>query len=268
MKSLTQLAIILTSCLVALTVNWVLAKSTGLKADFSAAGLHSNFARVDAFNCAEDKVGLVLAGSSITGRLLPEYFPESAGTVFNLGMDGGGVNSSLELFLKSGKSAEVLVVELNGLSYEITEQGKSALNYERSKESVIRASIPFISYQYRPSDEAYTLLKRIKDSKGGGIRIQGRVGGEQIALTETQKLTLAKLIQRLQHKVDRLVFVAVPSKACPNPYQVDYLGDLGFKVVKMERFPLEELRMTDQIHLNLQSAEIVSVILAQIIAEL
>lgn len=264
MTSLIKILTVLIVATLVLMVNVGAAKIFGLKVDFSAAGLHSNYARIDALKQSKERVNIVLLGSSMMGRLLPEYFPNDEG-VLNLGMDGGGVNSSIELFLQSGVKADCVIVELNGLGYEVVAQGASMINYAKSKDSVVRATIPALSYQYRPTDQVYTLLKRWKDQKSRGEKIEGRLKNNDLPLIQKQKEYLLSLVNQLNQQAEKIVFVEIPSKAVPNKYLSECLSlNNKLEVIKMANFPVKDLYLTDQIHLNLPSAEKV----AQTISEM
>lgn len=252
---------LLIACITFIALNSALRMLFDLKADFSATGLHSNYGRIDLLKQSENKnkpADIVLLGSSMMGRLLPQYFQEGANDVINLGIDGGGGNSALELFLASELRAKIAVVELNGLGYNINEQGAKVIEYASSAEADLRVKIPMLSYQSRPSDLIYTLLKRLKDSSGGGYEIGGRSDGKDIPLTIEQKEYLRVLSERIKSKADCVVFVEIPSIAVANRYLVEHLTDLGFQIMHMHDFPIAKLRTTDEIHLNLPSAKLVS----------
>lgn len=239
-------------------LNSQISKSFGLHADFSATGLHSNFARIDLLKQAdveERDIEIALLGSSMIGRLLPEFFSEEKEEILNLGMDGGGVNSSLELFLGSKVKAEIVVLELNGLGYEVLGQGEEAIKYADSEEVKLRSKLPALSYRTRPSDLLYTWLKRWKDAQGGGRKIKGRLKDNDIPLTQGEKDYLNEMVRRLLEKTDKVVFVEIPSRSVPNQFLGNLLSQRGSLVIRMADFPMEELRLTDDIHLNLQSAK-------------
>ncbi len=249
------------TALAVVVLNWGITQPLGLKADFSAAGLQSNFARIDLLKSAKKRgedAHITLLGSSMIGRLLPRFFPPENGLILNLGMDGGGGNSALELFMNSGLHTEIAVIELNGLGYEVTSQGAEVIEYESSLEADLRATAPVLSYQYRPSDMLYTRLKSWNDNRSPGRLIESPLEDKDVPLTKEQKAYFKELGITIQSRANRVVFIEIPSRAVPNRYIGEYLKNLGHQIIKMDDFDTDQLRLTDQIHLNLPSAKLVS----------
>jgi hypothetical protein len=118
----------------------------------------------------------VIVGSSLSGRLLPEYFREEGLDVANLGLDGSRSCFGLEVLSRRQEHCRVLLIEVNTLfmpknSNEITLQ-------EAISNPIFQlgAILPLVDPSHRPSSLLYTLFKEKKDFTTGGGETEKKTG--------------------------------------------------------------------------------------------
>lgn len=98
---------------VVLLVAWRLVLGwTGVRADFADSNYQSNLIRLEDYVGRPTPPPVVLAGSSVTGRLLPRYFADTpTPDVGNLGLDGSSALLGLEVIGAGTALPRVVLVE-------------------------------------------------------------------------------------------------------------------------------------------------------------
>lgn len=75
----------------------------------------SNFVRAQQYVIGPKLPEAVLVGSSLSGRLTPEWLgPEVSARTLNLCQAGGSAQTGLEIMLRSGRTPKVVLAEING----------------------------------------------------------------------------------------------------------------------------------------------------------
>lgn len=253
-------------------LNALLVSSTGSFGYFSATGYSSNIARVHDLEKKEQH-GTIMLGSSITGRLLPEFFQEQGLQVTNLGIDGGGAATAVELFLDTDVRTEVLVVETNGLRFRPRPAGEVVLGARSTVGFKLAHQFPVVQPQYRPSAVLYTRLKRWKDTNSGQT-LRGEVNLEGVPEVNVwNEEYIRSVVLRISQRAEKIYFVSIPSKA-PTPevskrfFKELSQADSKFVFVDLsEEMKDEGLLFTDQVHLSMPSARRVSQRLVEVLAQ-
>ena len=238
-------------------LNWLVVRSLGFEAPFSATGYHSNLSRLHDFDDAGEPE-VLLVGSSITGRFLPSYFSGGAGEVVNLGLDAAGSSTSAEIVLEGSVKPKVLVLESNGLRKAPNDAGLIIMDTRNTASYHIAAAIPPVRPGFRPSDVLYSRLKVWKDSRGG--QKLPEFDPAKLPATRWDPDYVNALLDDLRGRCDRLVIVNYPSISQSDPDLVVLLRDLSARDESIVYLDLHEemkdegLRFTDKVHLAAPSA--------------
>ena len=267
------------ACLLALHV--LCFSLPGRKAKLASSNLMTNLARLESLHQLGPQT-TVLAGSSITGRLLEEYFSPQL-PIANLGLDGCGSLEAMQALLAQPQRPAVVMIELNtfkpGLE-KAYEQVRTAFQPRRAQAAQF---LPFLRIDQRPADLLYDFTRSFKQSDGQGgqiawndaIRItapiwkpQTRTAAEQAA--EAAYLEAARaVITRLHAEGCRMLFVLVPDALFTDPWHdrnferaLDIAAPLGLPIFDLRRATgVESLSWTDQIHLTPAAARTVAAFL-------
>lgn len=143
--------------------------ATGTRADLAESNLQANLIRITRYLRTKDP-DIVLVGSSIAGRLLPEYFEQSGREVLNLGLDGSRPLFAFEVLRAHPKKPRLVLLETDNLFQPLMANDdvlRDAMNATTAKLGV---SIPFLRPEARPLTVAYDKLKawREKLIRGSG----------------------------------------------------------------------------------------------------
>ena len=224
----------------------------------------------------------VLVGSSMTGRLLPEYF---VGTplqgVANLGLDGSTPDLGLEVVLRRKVPPALVLVEVNTL-FNQTPRNDATLRQAMDSFSFRLADrLPFLRAEYRPSSIAYSTLKLWQDRRlppppvasaaEHAASLEPSVAVERelpVANRQHADQLLARL-REFKARGAQVILYQLPggNQALP-PIVEEWCREfqsplirLGPEMVQRGRTPA----FTDGLHLTAPSAEQASDVLAQIV---
>lgn len=211
----------------------------------------------------------VIAGSSISGRLLPGYF---TGTVLagiaNLGLDGSGPLTALDCILiraTNGPRAAVpqrVLLEVHRLDRTVDANDRLLLAAAHDAGMTLAATIPATRASSRPSTLAYAWLK---EQRPGGPVAAPQPEGDPRSVTgdEPWLMALQERVSALQRLGSEVVLLRLPvgrenplAPAAPN--LADALaGRLRIRLVDLNRLaeePKVSLSYTDGLHLTPDSA--------------
>lgn len=152
---------------------WILGFAIGLLALWSLALLampwrahiaesnyQSNLIRLE-HSLLNTSASAALVGSSITGRLLPEYFAQTPWPqIANLGLDGSGPLLGLELLAARSNIPPSLVIEANLLMVPEGINDRTLRNAVDGFGFKLARHIPFLRAETRPTSLLYSWLKR------------------------------------------------------------------------------------------------------------
>ena len=138
----------------------------GSGARIAASDLQTNVIRVQSLD--PDGDALVMLGSSISGRLRPEFFELGDRPARVLGLDGSGPPFGATLLDEFGVTPPVLVVEANSLFVQNPGNEAALLDSVRGESSLFARLVPVGRAEARPSAMLYSLVKSMKDRAAGG----------------------------------------------------------------------------------------------------
>lgn len=202
----------------ALVLGWrgVLA-ITGWRADFAECSYQQNLLRLETYReRIRGERGsappVVLAGTSITGRLLPEYF---AGTplagVANLGLDGASPGFSLEAILRETHVPTKVLLETYLLHKEAGGNERLIAKSLASPGARLADADRLLRTESRPSALLYSALKRRRESLEPGrvsAPTNSPFGINPPAEGSQERLT--RLIRALQARGCEVVLADIP----------------------------------------------------------
>lgn len=240
---------------------------------------------------------LALVGSSITGRLLPEYFTDTpVPRIANLGLDGGGPLLGLDLLATRSNVPPVVVIEANLLMVPEGVNDQAMRDAVASPGFRLAEHASFLRAEARPSSLVYAWLKRRKDDRSpapiaaspaatpaesdapaaglGRSEQEVRLDRNTPEELEAHKARVYSVCRRLQGRGLRLILVRYPNSASiiqTSFHPLDFTGSLA-EELKIRRIDLgQELRaqgheptFTDGTHLSAPSARVSAAILARV----
>lgn len=140
---------------------------TGLRADLAESNLQANLIRISRYLNGQP-APVVLAGSSVAGRLLPAYFQESGLEVQNLGLDGSRPLFAFEVIRMRAELPKTILVDTSTLFQPLMENDAVLREAIHSTGWKISAFFPPMRPEYRPSSIFYTLIKAQKEQAFAG----------------------------------------------------------------------------------------------------
>jgi hypothetical protein len=267
----------------------VLLKLTGWKADFSETNFHANMARAHDYLDGPHQPVEIL-GSSLSTKLLPDYFSKTGSVVGNLGLDGCKVLTGLQLLLQRKDLPETVLLEENMLLQQPTANDREVLDAVGGFSFWLATKIPILQPQSRPSSILYSVTKKRNDLKVAAtapvphpeevpatkMTPTNAIAIPPVAASQTNTMIVAgqieKLIRELQHRGVEVALFHLPegpmiTRAGENDLAaidnlVRSLGlptiDLGEEMTR-QKLPI---RYTDGLHLVSPSAQNAAAILA------
>lgn len=141
-------------------------KATGSQAVLLESNLQSNLARISRYLHAP-KVDTVLVGSSVAGRLLPQYFKDQGVEVINLGLDGCRTLYGLEIVQQRKDLPRTVLVDTSALFMEAN--ANEATLREAVSSPTFHMGEGFTPFrpENRPLSLLYWWMKKFSDRKGG-----------------------------------------------------------------------------------------------------
>jgi hypothetical protein len=137
---------------------------TGIHASLGESNFQSNIIRADDYFYGSEKAAVVI-GTSITGRLLPEYFEAQGVAVANLGMDGCIPRTGIELVLKKKKLPKIIFVEALGSYREARGNDTEILDFVEGVTFKMSRWLPVLRADTRPSSILYSWMKKKNDAR-------------------------------------------------------------------------------------------------------
>ncbi len=140
-------------------------RSLGWHARLAENNYQANIIRLETF-LDRRAPSVVLVGSSMTGRLLPDYFAgTSLGEVANLGLDGSSPDLGLDVVLRRKVPSTSVLVEVNTLFKPTSDNDATLRQAMESFSFRLTGWLPFLRAEYRPSSIAYSTLKLWQDRR-------------------------------------------------------------------------------------------------------
>ena len=271
---------------VALLLGWrgVLAL-TGWHAEFAECSYQQNLLRLESYRGRVSATpGIapprVIAGTSVTGRLLPEYF---AGTplngLANLGLDGATPTFALEALLRESAVPRLVLLE-TFLLHESAKSNENLINTSLASPGARLADADLLfGTETRPSTLLYSALKRGRESHAPGhLAPSHPVPYEPHFATRSTLTRLTNAITALRARGSEVVLVDIPIGADwppgPNlgePTASQVAGLFGLRRLDCRaalRARGFEPRFTDGLHLDAGSAREVARALGELVAAL
>jgi|SRR5579859_5102677 len=198
----------------------VLLKLTGWKAEFSETNFTANMARAHDYLDGPHQPVEIL-GSSMSTKLLPEYFLKSGSVVGNLGLDGCKVLTGLQLLLQRKDLPEVVLLEENMILQQPTANDREVLDAVNGFSFWLATKIPILQPQSRPSSILYSVLKRRHDLKIAAIApaphpevVPTAIGVPPVVNTPTNGMAtmgqVENLIRELQRRGVKVAIFHIP----------------------------------------------------------
>jgi len=241
------------------------------RAEFAECSYQQNLLRLETYRTlAREQAGrpvpVVLAGTSVSGRVLPKYFDSTrlAGVV-NLGLDGSSPAFALEVLLRE-KTAPRLVLLETYLLHSGVQSNESLITASLDSPGAALADLDrMFRAEARPSAMLYTALKRSRELRSQGKTAKVKDGGMRPHEPSTgvyERLTNA--ISALRERGSEVVLVDIPVgidwPPGPNlgePVASLLVRDFGLKRMDCRADLVDhgiEPRFTDGIHLDATSA--------------
>jgi hypothetical protein len=137
---------------------------SGIRASLGESNFQSNIIRVDDYFYGREKEA-ALVGTSITGRILPEYFQEQGVAVANLGLDGCIPRTGIELVLKKRKLPVTVFVEARNDLHEPRGNDMEILGFVEGITFKLGRWLPLMRADERPSSMLYSWIKKKNDAR-------------------------------------------------------------------------------------------------------
>ena len=240
-------------------------RGTGLRAPLAESNLQANLTRLEHYYLdPAPEHSIVLAGSSISGRLLPSYFEEAGLPVQNMGLDGSRPAFVFELLRGAPKLPAMLLVESAHLFDPLQENDKLLREQLQSPGFTMARHFPLLRAEYRPSGLVYTWLKSRRDARGGGLVLPPE-GHWPISIIPPEYQRIWNQLADFKAKGVKVAILEVPSHAAWGVPAHDSATQLAQELdipylqpgVALAQRGVA-LEFSDGQHLNLQSARVVA----------
>lgn len=227
-----------------------------------------------------DDEEVALVGSSISARLLTDFFAERGVPVVGLALDAQGPALGIDLLADADRLPGTVMVEINRSLYSSSSNEQTIIDTVGSTGFDLAREVPGLRAESRPSSVLYTELKQQKDGAGAPDAGDGFVpeiftvtedpGFDPTSLTEEQREGVARVTSSLDEAASAgacLVFFIAPDRGFAGPAEQAFADHLSFTygapVVDLRAVEDQiALGYTDHIHLDIPSARLVSHVLA------
>lgn len=255
---------------------------TGWRAAFGESNYVANRIRLEDYLFRGAAPRHVLVGSSLSGRLLPEYFRgtrlEDFGT---LGLDGSIPLVGLEVLGRRVDLPEVVYVETYLMSKDWGVNDRTLLEGLDSAGIELARRVPVTRAASRPTSVLYSAMKLRKERAGSGLVETNVAGVREPGPAEAVPTVPPGLEERwrkvvggLRDRGVRVVLVDVPGGELrmPGPRNGPDLGDVLASEFGLKRLDLRSAwfgrgwrpRYTDGRHLDVGSARMTAALLAEL----
>jgi len=241
----------------------------GWRADLAESNLQANLIRITRYLQA-DAPDLVLVGSSISGRLLPEYFNLKGRQFLNLGLDGSGPLFAFEIFSRGARPPDLILLETDSLFRPLSGNDEIMREAMTSTTAKMSKHFAFFRPEVRPFTVVYAHLKSWRDGLAQGRqRPPHRISRSDEGLPAHYHKVRDK-VASLKGQGSRILLVnmpdgegwamplAGPAKQLAEELELVVL-EPGVEIYQAEG---DALRFTDGLHLDGPSAGKVSRVLA------
>jgi hypothetical protein len=249
---------------------------TGTRADLAESNLQANLIRITRYLRAPAP-DTVMVGSSIAGRLLPDYFPSDMPEVLNLGLDGSRPLFAFEVLQAGPRAPSRVVLETATLFQPLDVNDATLREAMHATTAKLGAKVPFLRPEVRPVTVVYENLKAWREGFGGG-RAQAPISGKSNVATGDLPVTyedVRKAIVGLQSRGTEVILIKIPAGegwAMPQGGAGRRLADElsltllqpGAEIYAQEG---DVLRYSDGLHLDSPSAKKVSAWIAARLAK-
>ncbi len=147
---------------------FLLVRWTGLQANLAESNLQANLIRISRYLDGPTP-GTALVGSSVAGRLLPEYFPAGL-DVRNLGLDGSGPLFGFEILHLRPALPRTMVLDTSTLFRALSSNDETLRREVQTPGFALSRHFPLLRPEYRLSSVIYSRLKGARDK--GTSRLQ------------------------------------------------------------------------------------------------
>lgn len=248
----------------------VLLHVTGIGADLAESNFQSNLIRISRY-FREKPAPVVLAGSSVAGRLLPEYFLEQSIEVQNLGLDGSRPLFAFEVIRMRPALPPTILVDTSTLFQPLMENDATLRGAIGSTGWKIATIFPPMRPENRPSSILYSRVKARKESATLGhelpaYRNEGMAEIKSLPqnvaqrwVPEDQYALVRDALNEFQKDGCRVVLTSIPrgsgwGEVSP-PMVRQLAADLKLPLWEIGSSMADErLRFSDGMHLDVPSA--------------
>ena len=248
----------------------VLLHFTGIGADLAESNLQANLIRISRY-LREKPAPVVLAGSSVAGRLLPAYFREQGFEVQNLGLDGSRPLFAFEVIRMRPGLPPTILVDTSTLFQPLMENDATLRGAIESPGWKIATFFPPLRPENRPSSILYSRVKARKESATLGRELpahrnEGTPTPEsptqnitQTWVPETQYPLVRAALSDFQKSGCRVVLTNIPRGSgwgeISPPMVRQLAADLKLPLLEIgSSMAGESLRFSDGMHLDVPSA--------------
>lgn len=276
----TKQTLLIVALGVALLGGWLgVCRMFGWRARLAENNYQANLIRLETF-LHQPAPPAVLVGSSMTGRLLPEYFAGTPLTgVANLGLDGSSPDLGLDVVLRRKNPPAVVLVEVNTLLAQTSGNDATLRLAMESFSFRLAGWLPFLRTELRPSSISYSTLKlwqdrRLAPSPSAPIALPpAALAAIPVQLDARAAALLSRHLTRLrelQIRGARVVLYQLPGgDEAPPFFMAGWDRELHCPFIRLG----PEMRQrgfapayTDGLHLTAPSAAQASRVLAEIVA--
>ena len=225
-------------------------RSLGWHARLAENNYQANLIRLETF-LHQPAPPAVLVGSSMTGRLLPEYFADtSLAGVANLGLDGSIPDLGLDLVLSRKDPPAQVLVEVNTLLVKTPGNDATLRQALGSFSFRLAGWLPFLRAEYRPSSIIYSTLKLRQDRRflppsitrapllGVPLEPVPELSEQDRQATLAEPILVRHLarLRELQVRGARVIFYQLPGRteALP-PLTAEWAGELHIPLIRLGR---------------------------------
>jgi hypothetical protein len=134
-------------------------------ATFGESNYQANLIRIESYLRQVTPPDLVLVGSSLSGRLLPEYFPGAPDqSVANLGLDGGTPWAGLSVIQRGNGWPKVVLIETYLIDASPSPNDHTLVRRLDEPGTRLAQADPLFRSENRPSALLYNEMKQRRDS--------------------------------------------------------------------------------------------------------
>lgn len=265
---------------------FALVRAAGLEAELAETNFQANMIRYgDYFH--EGPHEAALAGTSISGRVLPQYFSEDGLDLANLGLDGAMVATSVGVFARHPSPPPLLMVEMRTLGNPAGANDAQLVAALETPSFRMASFLPPMRAAYRPSSIVYTRLKLARDGSLGGGKALPKPSSQSIRagmLASAPRThpspppddpTVNRLLE-LERAGVRIVLVHLPdgrplAKSTPSAFGMRVHQSTGWPVLNVPKMMLEagyEPSYTDGLHMAAPTSRMSARMLAKALRRL